>query len=91
MSHDIFFKHSRRNWSRGSNSDLPTAVAVSGSDATKKLAIGTMALGTLTGLAFITAPWWKPLPEQPRRASVPRKRVRLIQIHPSTRITWSRH
>ena len=56
MAHDLFFKRSIRNWSRGGKTPTKTpAVAVSGSTSLKKAALGTMALGTFAGLAFITS------------------------------------
>lgn len=91
MARDLFLKKNSRNWSRGGDAPARSPdTAISGSAALKKAALGTMALGTLAGLAFITAPWWKPLPEQPRRITPTQKRMRLIQIHPSARVTWSK-
>ena len=82
MSHDLIFKNSSRNWSR----DPQPASGISGT-AGKTIALGTMALGTLAGLFFITSPWWRPLPAPPAPA---KKRMYLKTGTPHGRITWSR-
>lgn len=53
MAHDILLGTSSRNWARNAE----PATVVSGSTSSK-LALGSMALGTFVGLAFITRPWW---------------------------------
>jgi len=81
MSHDLILKHSLRNWSRHAK----PASEISGT-ATKSIALGTMALGTLAGLFFITSPWWRPLPAPPAPA---RKRMYLKTGTPYGRVSWS--
>lgn len=90
MAHDIFFKRSSRNWSRGADAPAKTpVVAVSGSAALKTAALGTMALGTFAGLAFITSPWWKTTPKPPIRPLMTR-RIYLKTGTPAGRVNWSR-
>ena len=88
MAHDLFFKRSIRNWSRGGKTPTKTpAVAVSGSTSLKKAALGTMALGTFAGLAFITSPWWR----TPKTIRSPMtRRIYLKTGTPTGKITWSR-
>lgn len=86
-----------RSWARGES-------ASTGTGAGKKLALGTMVLGTFAGLAFITLPWWSsanlarrvylepPFDRIPKNLG-PRKHPmkKRIYIEPtSNRINWSR-
>jgi hypothetical protein len=93
MSHDLLSKKpGLRNWARG-NPPEPTGPVIAGSlsTPTKKIALGAMALGTLAGLAFMTSPWWKPLPRRPdlRRDPV-RGRLFRAPGTPAEQIDWSR-
>ena len=99
MSRDLFSKKpGRRNWARDAAhapqaSPAGTAIAIVGSvsPAVKKIALGTMALGTLAGLTFITSPWWRPLPRQPDLHRNPmRKRIYLSPGTTANRVMWSR-
>ena len=99
MSQDLFSKKpERRNWARDTapasqkKSSQPGVPVIAGSvpPAVKKIALGTMALGTMAGLAFITSPWWRPLPIEP---GLRRDPARGRMSHPpgtASRITWSR-
>jgi hypothetical protein len=89
MSRDLFSKKpGRRNWARGAAS-RPTTPIIAGSlpAPVKKIAKGVMVLGTLAGLAFITSPWWKSLPQKPDPM---RRRIYIRPASPSVRIDWSR-
>ena len=92
MAHDLFFRRSSRNWSRGGDAPAKNpAATISGSAALKRAALGTMALGTFAGLAFITSPWWRPAPKPPvPRHDLMRRRLYLPAQSPSTRIVWSK-
>jgi hypothetical protein len=88
MSHDLLSKKlGRRNWARG-NPPRPTDPIIAGPlpAPIKKIAKGAMILGTLAGLAFITSPWWKPLPKNDPM----RKRMFLRTGTTANRVTWSR-
>ena len=89
MSHDLFStKLGLRNWAREAGS---SSSSLSGIAPAKKIALGAMALGTLAGLAFITSPWWKPLPRRPVLRDNPmRRRIYLSPGTPANRIMWSR-
>ena len=100
MSQDLFSKKpGRRNWARDTapvsqkKSSQPGVPVIAGSvpPAVKKIALGTMALGTMAGLAFITSPWWRPLPRQPDLHRNPmRKRIYLSPGTTANRVMWSR-
>ena len=90
MSYDLLSKKpGRRNWARDNLPD--PVIAGSLSAPIKRVARGAMVLGTLTGLAFITSPWWRPLPGRtnPRRDPM-RRRVHLSPGTPANNIMWSR-
>ena len=94
MSHDLLFKKpGHRNWARG-NPSLATGTGIAGPLPTpvKKIARGTIVLGTLAGLAFITSPWWKPMPRQPdlRHDPMRQRMSRSPGAAPSSRVVWSR-
>lgn len=101
MSRDLFSKKpGRRNWARGSvpashaspHGTADASLVGSVPPAAKKIALGAMALGTLAGLAFITSPWWRPLPRQPDLHRNPmRKRIYLSPGTTANRVMWSRH
>jgi hypothetical protein len=89
MSQDLFSrKPGKRNWARG-NPGLATGTGIAGPLPTsvKRIARGTMILGTLAGLAFITSPWWRQLPQKPDPM---RRRIYIRPASPSVRIDWSR-
>jgi hypothetical protein len=95
MSHDLLSKSpGRRNWARGIVSRKKPADAIvhgSLSVPAKKIAKGAMVLGTLAGLAFITSPWWRPLPGRTALSRDPmRRRVCLSPRTPANNIMWSR-
>jgi hypothetical protein len=89
MSYDLLSKKlGRRNWAREAGS---SSSSLSGITPAKKIALGAMALGTLAGLAFITIPWWKPLPRK-RNLRLDPVRGRLFRGPgtPADQIDWSR-
>ena len=101
MSRDLFSKKpGRRNWARGAalssqgKPGRPTGPVIAGSlpAPIRKIALGTMALGTLAGLAFITSPWWRPLPKQTNLRRDPMRRRMFLSpgAAPSSRVMWSR-
>ena len=101
MSQDLFSKKpGRRNWARGAapasqgKPSQPSGPVIAGTvpPTVKKIALGTMALGTLAGLAFITSPWWRPLPRQADLRRDPMKRRMFLSpgTAPSSRVMWSR-
>ena len=66
MAHDLFLKHTKRNWARNSNTivvgnEAPPTITKSG-----KIMLAGMAVATAVGVAFITSPWWLPLPSPAR-------------------------
>jgi hypothetical protein len=98
VSHDLFSKPpGSRNWARGivsrERQAVPADAIVHGSlpAPVKKIARGAMVLGTLAGLAFITSPWWRPLPGRTSLSRDPmRRRVYLSPRTPANNIMWSR-
>ena len=93
MSRDLLSeKMGRRNWARGNPSgSIGPIITGSVSPAIRKIALGTMALGTLAGLAFMTSPWWKPLPRSPDlRLDPVRGRSFRAPGMPANQIDWSR-
>jgi len=89
MSQDLFCrKPGKRNWARG-NPSLAAGTRIAGPlpASVKRIAKGTMILGTLAGLALITSPWWKPMPQKPDPM---RRRIYGLPASPSGRISWSR-
>ena len=96
MSQDLLStKPGKRNWARGAapaspgKPAQPTVPVVAGPlpAPARKIAKGAMILGTVAGLAFITSPWWKPLPQRPDPM---RRRIYGLPASPSDRINWSR-
>ena len=101
MSQDLLSrKPGKRNWARGATPASqgkpghPAVPVVSGPlpAPIKKIALGAMALGTLAGVAFITSPWWKPMPRQPdlRHDPMRQRMSRSPGATPSSRVVWSR-
>jgi len=92
MSRDLLSKKmGRRNWARG-NPPGPAGPLIAGTPAPlRKVALGAMALGTLAGLAFMTSPWWRPLPRRPNlRLDPVRGRSFRAPGMPANQIDWSR-
>ena len=61
MAHDLFFKNSKRNWARSSAAPGIGDDARPTTTKTGKVMLGSMAVATAIGLAFITSPWWLPI------------------------------
>ena len=55
----------------------------------RKFTLGTMAIGTLAGLAIVTSPWWRPAPRRPYRDPMSR-RIYIVPGSPANDIMWSR-
>ena len=71
MAHDLFFRNSKRDWTRSS-----TAPSVGNDDPApltkaKKITMGAMAVATGIGLLFITSPWWRSMPAPARTTNRP--------------------